>query len=287
MFPGKVELRRPLQNGVLNKGEDKKMLILAELIESSIGKAPDDKSLVCFCISSPSVDGSADSTFHKARLTGMFKRLGWNTKVIEEAMAVILSERPTIVEKDGKESPYSGITISFGSGRTNCVLAYKGLQIIGMSVARAGDWVDQKVSDQTDTPIAQVTSIKEKSLDFNNIDYDNDVLFALDAYYGSLIEFVFKHFSKKFAAVKSQFDSPLDIIISGGTSMPEGFCLKIEEVISKLELPFKVGNVKMAADPINAVVTGCLAQAIISQKKLIKNDSKSDMTDDLSSIIGE
>jgi len=26
MFPGKIELRRPMQDGVLNKGEDKKML---------------------------------------------------------------------------------------------------------------------------------------------------------------------------------------------------------------------------------------------------------------------
>ena len=36
MFPGKVELRRPMQGGVLNKGEDKKMLVMAKMIESSI-----------------------------------------------------------------------------------------------------------------------------------------------------------------------------------------------------------------------------------------------------------
>src|SRR5258705_4758366 len=32
MLPGKVELRRPLQDGVLNANEEKKMLVLNELI---------------------------------------------------------------------------------------------------------------------------------------------------------------------------------------------------------------------------------------------------------------
>ena len=90
MFPGRVELRRPMQGGVLNKGEDKKMLVMAKMIESSIGKAPDDVSLVCTCISSDPVDGAIDNTFHKARLEGMFKRLGWNVKMIEEGHAVVL-----------------------------------------------------------------------------------------------------------------------------------------------------------------------------------------------------
>jgi hypothetical protein len=268
MFPGKVELRRPMQDGILNKGEKKKMIVMAKMIESSIGSAPDDKSVVCTCISSEAVDSNVDSTFHKARLDGMLSRLGWNVKVVEEGHAIVLAERPVLIEKDGTESPYSGIGISFGAGKVNCVLAYKGLAVIGMSATRSGDWLDKKVSDQTDTPISQVTNIKETKLDFNNIDYDDDVIFALDAYYSNLIEYVFKNFAKKFASVKSQFDVPLDIVIAGGTSMPNGFKNKVEKVIRELELPFKIKEVKHSKDPTNAVVNGCLTQAIISQKKL-------------------
>jgi len=268
MFPGKVELRRPLQGGIINKGEDKKMLILSELIRSSIGKCNNDQSLVCTCVSSPSVDGSIDSTFHKARLTGMFQKLGWKVKIIEEAMAIILSERPTVIESDGTEHPYSGIAISCGAGRTNCVLAYKGLQILGMSVSRGGDYIDKKVSEQTDVPLSQVVSKKEKELDFTNINYDDDVIFALDAYYGAMISYVFEHFSKKFLEVKSQFDAPLEVVIAGGTSMPKGFCLKVEEVIKELDLPFKIKKIRHSLDPANAVVNGCLLRAIIAQKKL-------------------
>jgi len=268
MFPGKVELRRPMQGGVLNKGEDKKMLIMAKMIESSIGKAPDDMSLVCVCISSPPVDHAVDSTFHKARLDGMFKRLGWNTKVIEEGHAIILSENPSIIEADGKKIPFSGIGISFGAGKVNCVLVYRGLSIVGMSAARSGDWIDKKVSEHTDSSLSQITHIKETELDFNNIDYDNDIIFALDAYYTNMIEYVFKNFAKKFKEVKSEFEAPLPIVIAGGTSMPKGFKEKVESVVKDLDLPFKIKEVVQSKDPRNSVVKGLLTQAIISQKKL-------------------
>lgn len=272
IFPGKVELRRPMQGGVLNKGEEKKMLVMAKMIESSIGKPPDEKSVVCTCVSSDPVDDAVDNTFHKARLEGMFKRMGWeNIKVIEEGHAVILSERPVLVEADGTQVPFSGIGMSFGAGKVNCVLAYRGLPIIGMSAARSGDWIDKKVSEQTDTPISQVTNIKETKLNFNKIDYDDDVQFALDAYYSNMLEFVFKKFSDKFSKVKSQFEAPLEIVVAGGTSMPQGFGRKITSVIAGLDLPFEVKEVKRASDPRTAVVKGCLTQAIISQKKMEVN----------------
>jgi hypothetical protein len=268
MFPGKVELRMPMQGGVLNKGEDKKMLVMAKMIESSIGKAPDKNSLVCTCVSSDPVDGAQDNLFHKARLEGMFKRLGWNVKVIEEGHAVILSENPSITDQDGKRIPFSGIGVSFGAGKVNCVLAYRGLSVIGMSAARSGDWIDKKVAEQTDEPITKVTSVKENKLDFNNIDYDDDVVFALDAYYTNMIEYVFKNFAKKFSKEKSEFEAPLDIVIAGGTSMPKGFRDKVKSVVDGLDLPFEIKDVIHSEDPRNAVVKGLLTQAIISKKKL-------------------
>lgn len=268
MFPGKVELRRPMQDGVLNKNEDKKMLIMAKMIETAVGQAPSEDSTVCLCVSSEPIDGSSDNTFHKARLEGMFKRLGWNLKVIEEGHSVILSQRPVLIEKDGTEVPYTGIGMSFGAGRANCVLAYRGLQVIGMSASRSGDWIDKKVAEQTDTPVSQVINIKETKLDFNNIDYDDDIIFALDAYYSNLIEYVFKNFSKKFMDVKSQFEAPIDIVIAGGTAMPKGFVEKVKKVVLSLDLPFQIKEVRVAKDPRTAVVSGCLAQALISHKKI-------------------
>jgi hypothetical protein len=282
MFPGKVELRRPLQDGVLNKGETKKLLVLRTLIARSLGQAPDDKSVVCACISSPSADDSPDSTYHKARITGMLKQLGWNVKIIEEGHAVVLSERPVVVDSDGKESPYSGIGISFGAGRCNCVLAYKGLSVVGMSVARSGDWLDKMVAEATDADVSKIIGIKEKKLDFTNIDEDDDVIFALNTYYTALIQYVFNHFARKFSQVKSEFDAPLDVILAGGTSMPKGFCSKVKEVVSELDLPFKINEVRHSDDARNSVVKGCLVKALLTQKGIEsgKEDKK------LNDIIG-
>ena len=273
MFPGQVELRRPLQDGVLNKSEDKKMLILAELIESSIGKSTGPNDVVCTCISSEAVDEATTSTFHKARLEAMFSRLGYNVVVIEEGLAVIFAENPTVTEEGGKTFNFSGIGISFGAGRINCVLAYKGMPIVGMSSINSGDWIDETVSSETGKPISQVTSIKENELDLEKDNYDDEVMFALTACYKAMISNVIKKFAKKFVEVKSEFDVPLDIVIAGGTSMPKGFCKVFENIVRDLELPFKIRAIRGSSDPRNSVVKGCLRRAIIANKKIKESNS--------------
>jgi hypothetical protein len=288
MFPGRVELRRPLADGVLNKGEDKKTLVLDKIIQDTVGKATDGKSVICTCISSPSVDGGSDSKFHKGRLEAMFKSKGWVVKVIEEGYAVIIAENPKAIEvmPDGRkvEQDFSGIGISFGAGRVNCVVSWKKMPIVAMSATRSGDWIDQRVAEETGVPLAQVTNIKETKLDFNNIDDNDDVQFALDAYYGAMLEYVFTKFADKFKQEKGEHPFPLDVIVAGGTSMPKGFVDKVEAVIRGLELPFKVKDVRHAADPRNAVVEGCLAVAISAADKLAKAPTAT--TSALDNILG-
>ena len=273
ILPGKVEVRRPMADGVLNKNEDKKLVVLAEIIGSSVGKAPDGNSWICSCVSSESVDGSQNSVFHRQRLEALYKRLGWNVKIIDEGHAVVLAERPTVVE-DGEEVAYSGIGLSFGAGRANCVLCYRGLPVVGMSVARSGDWVDQQVAEQTGVPISQVIATKEKKLDFDNIDFDDDVQFALDAYYDQLIRYVFSHFAKKFAAEKTTFEVPLDVVVAGGTSMPNGFCGKVRKVVDELNLPFEIKEVRHAKNPRTAVVEGLYVSANVAMNKAAKAEKK-------------
>ena len=271
IFPG-IELRRPMRDGVLNKGEEKKMLVMAKIIESLIGKEGiDDNSLVCFCTSGKSIDNDVDDKFHAARLGGMFERLGLKTKKIDEGMAVVLAERPTMLEADGVETPYTGIGISFGSGKVNAVLAYKGLPIVSMSSTRSGDYIDKMVAENTDSSLPQITRIKETKLDFSKIDGiidGDDVIFALNIYYQNLIEYTFLNLAKEFKKVKSEFSGPIDICLAGGTASTPGFRDKVDSVVRKLDLPFEIKDIKISKDPRNAVVKGLLTQAIISQKKL-------------------
>lgn len=273
MLPGKVELRRPLQDGVLNKDEDMKMLVLNEIIRSTVGKAPDKKSVIATCVSSPPVDGAPTNTFHERRLRGMFENQGWNVSVIEEGLAVILSENPTSQDSEGNALPFTGIGVSFGAGRVNIVVAYKGLVAAGMSAARSGDWIDKEVSAQINLPVAQVTAFKETKLDFDKINEEDDLQFALDAYYSEMLRWVFTQFSKKFKEAKGQSECPLDIVVAGGTSMPKGFVAKLDRVVRELELPFEIKNIRHAQDPRNAVCKGLLTKAMLAQKELQRKDS--------------
>ena len=70
------------------------------------------------------------------------------------------------------------------------------------------------------------------------------MVFALDAYYTNMIEYVLKNFAKKFSKVKSEFEAPLPIIIAGGTSMPKGFKVNEKEV----RLVFKGNKADLAVD---------------------------------------
>jgi len=274
MFPGKVELRRPMQDGILNKGEDKKMLVVAKLIESLMGEKPvDDNSLVCFCTSGESIDNDVDDKFHRSRLSGMFERLGWNTKRIDEGLAVVLSERPIMVEKDGTEIPYTGLGISFGSGKVNVVLAYMGLSIISISSTRADDYIDKMVAENTDLSLAQITHIKETRLDFSKIDFEDDIIFCLDVYYKNLIEYTFRNLNKRFKKIKSQFSGPIEIVLAGGTASPPHFCDKVKSVVGGLDLPFQIKDIRISKDPCNSIVKGLLTQALITQKRLKKDKS--------------
>lgn len=272
IFPD-IKLRRPMQDGVLNKEENKKMLVMAKIVELLIeGKATGGNSLICFCTSGESVDNKVDDKFHSARLTSMFERFGWKTKRISEGLAVILSERPVMTETDGTEVPYTGLGLSFGAGKINASLAYKGLEIISMSITRAGDYIDQMVLENTDSSLAKITHTKENKLNFLQVDYDDDIIFCLDIYYNAVLKYLFHNLNKKFAKVKSQFSGPIDIVIAGGTASPPGFDKKVESVIKNLDLPFEVKEIKISSDPRNSVVKGLLIQAIISQKKLENRD---------------
>lgn len=274
LFPNKLELRRPMQDGVLNKNEEKKNIVLGKMIEGMLGNAPDKNSVVATCISSPCVDGSLNSEFHAIRIKSMFSRLGWKVKVIEEGFAVILNERPSVKDSSGNEIPYSGIGMSFGGGRVNCVLAYKGLQILGMSVSRSGDWIDAQVSNQTGQPISKILRKKENELDFEKLNEDDEIIFGLSAYYDVMLKYVFELFAKKFAEVKTEFDMPLDIVVAGGTSMPNGFEKRVHKIVSGMNLPFKIAAVRKSKDPRNSVVLGLLTQAGISSRKLEKGVSE-------------
>jgi actin-related protein len=90
---------------------------------------------------------------------------------------------------------------------------------------------------------------------------------SLDIFYQNMIEYTLNALSEKFNKLDNRIETPLEIVVAGGTSMVPGFMAKFEAVLNSLKLPFNVKGVRHAANPFYAVSNGCLAKAIASEKR--------------------
>lgn len=261
------DYRRPMAAGVLNPGEEDAVAMIQIMIEGVIGKASFPGEVCAATIPANPVDASFDTTYHSMVLTRFLEGLGYEVKVINESLGIIFAENPTVTTNNGEVIPFSGIAISFGGGMVNLVASYRAKQLLAFSAGRSGDWIDAQVSKVTNQPISRVIHEKERNLDFNNIDSSNRVLSALDIYYEDLCRYVLEHFKVEFKKASVTFDEPIEIVIGGGTAKPPGFLDKFKRVLSKVDMPIPIKNVRMAKDPLKAVAAGALIAAISQEKK--------------------
>ena len=135
------------------------------------------------------------------------------------------------------------------------------------SAARSGDWVDERAARMSGQPKTRVIRVKERELDFNNIDEDNEIILALECYYDELIRYVFTAFADRFNSSKGSIDHPIDIILSGGTASPPGFGDRVKAILDKMKLPFEINEVRLAKDMLRATAKGCYVRAKQAAKK--------------------
>ena len=108
--------------------------------------------------------------------------------------------------------------------------------------------------------------------DIDDTDKDGEILVAYDIYYDELVKYVFDLFTKRFNSNKGAIDHPIDIVLSGGTASPKGFDKKVRRVLFKMNLPFEIGDIKMAGGGetkkmLQAVAKGCYIRAKQAAKK--------------------
>ena len=171
-------------------------------------------------------------------------------------MAIIFSE----TAKDG----FSGITISFGSGMTNCALAISTQEALSFSVARGGDWIDSGASKSVGGTQARLCAIKEKGLNLDKPEGREQE--AISFYYRNLIEYTIDQIALQFKAIENRFSlpKPIPIVVSGGTSKAGGFLETFKSVFERKrkKFPIEVSEIRGASDPLNAVAHGLLIQAL-------------------------
>ncbi len=265
IFSQKVS--RPMESGLISPNEVYAIDILTLMIKDLIGDVTTGDIYVNYSVPAEAIDAKRSVTYHERVFGRILSSIGVNHTPVNEAMAIIYSEC-------AKEN-FSGLAISFGAGCCNTVLSFKGIEALKFSTARSGDWVDINTADSLSMVSNRVTNIKEKHLNLNEgfLKEKNKktrrVLEALTYYYESLINYTIKKIIKEFEEkVDIEIDEDIPIIVSGGTSLPDGFLELFKETLRKYDLPFEVSEIRRAGNPLTAVASGLLTKAVSDVKSL-------------------
>lgn len=262
------DYRRPMAKGVLNPGEEEAIGMVELLVEEIVGRASYPGEVIAATIPANPIEDTFDTTFHRIVMERCLKHLGYEVRIINEALCIIYYMQPKATPSEGKEKLYTGIGISFGAGMTNLVVSLQAKKTFEISVGRGGDWIDQNVARVRNQQVTTVTNMKEKKLDLRNVDKSDGILAALEIYYEELIRYTLENFSRYFKESKTTIDFPLEIVIGGGTAMVPGFQQKFESCLANYDLGIPIKGIRLADNMLYAVAAGGLTAAISFENAL-------------------
>lgn len=293
-------VRRPMQHGIINPLEDDALRIIAEIVKIVCGPAAYPGEVACASIPANTSDGRVNNINHAALVQKIFEDLGYHFIGINESLAVVYANNPKAIDDEGNEIPFSGIGISMGGGMVNVCYAHRGIEQMSFSLPRSGDYIDTQVSEacgrdpltnELRVKPSKVIRIKENHLNLmkDSNDYSDAQLRSwkytsekrqsdfrkihtyLVNYYKDLIEYVLAHFVAEFKKKNIDSDHSIDIVISGGTSMPTGIVELFAERLSQMkDFPFEVNSVVHSPHPLESTALGSLTKAIIEERKITK-----------------
>lgn len=247
--------KRPMLKGVISPKEKSSFPMLKLLIESLIGKG-DEGDMCIYSVPAKPVDSTFDITYHTEMIGLYLKQMGYISSPINEAYAVALSE----LLDDG----LTGIAISLGAGMTNIVVVHEGDPLIEFSVTRGGDYIDQAVGNALDISPSLVQMEKEAGVDLFNP--TTKIMEAVSVYYTSVIDYALNNIVYELRQREKELprlSKSIPIVVSGGLSLANGFVEKVENVLSNINFPIKISDVRRAADPMRTVAQGALLASSI------------------------
>jgi hypothetical protein len=254
-----LELKRPMSGGCVNPKEKDAFQILNIMIHSLLDGVKQDNETLYYCVPANAINEDTDADYHTKVLEAIFKAYesdkGYkvNAHPINEALALVYAEL-------GKKA-YTGIGISFGAGMVNLCYSMYGNPLFKFAIVNSGDWIDRQAAKATgDTP-TYINKEKTK-VDLGAVP-TTMVERAIQTQYRIMIEHTIAEIKKGLStsnkAVHS--DTPVDIVIAGGTSSPPGFDKMFRDTIMQAKLPIKIGDVIRPEDPLYSVARGCLIAA--------------------------
>lgn len=255
-----LELRRPMSQGVFSQDCDAEA-VMAVLLEKTIGEASFPTEVCRFSVPAEPIDAEFDVIFHEGVFTALISELGYNPKPLNEAEAVAYSEL------SGDDDNLTGVAVSCGAGMTNVAVMYYGKPITTFSLARGGDWIDSmSYKNAMLRSAAEMTSFKEKG-EIDLVKPGNRKELALATYYRHHCQYVVEKLVEQLKTAESipNFEQPVKVVVSGGTSKANGYVKLFENELDKYTLPFAVKEIMTAGDQLTATANGCLIAARLDE----------------------
>jgi hypothetical protein len=257
-----IELKRPMKDGCLNANEQAAYKILSKMIHGVVGKIDQDKEILYYCVPADAVNSETDADHHEKVLSAIFKAYNVDGKTLQ---AYPINEALALVYAELSHKQYTGIGISFGAGMVNFCYAVYAYSACQFSSVNCGDWIDHQAAKATNESVTVINKAKQK------IDLltqpTSTIERAIQIQYRLMIEKTIANIKKAIVesdSVKSE--NPVDIVIAGGSSAPNGFVELFKEILKEANLPIEIGEVWRPEDHLYAVARGCLIAAEVSQQ---------------------
>jgi len=250
-----TEVRRPMNGGTLNPAEEYSMSVMQAIIQQLVRKTNKGETMRFSVPGALRSDGSPNLVYHEAMLRDLLNSMGYNSKGINEGLAVVFAE----LEKEN----FSGIGISCGGGMCNVALAFMSIPVMTFSMNKAGDYIDRNVGNVTGELPTRIRLIKEESLDLSRAP-QNKYESALHIYYDDVILSLVESLRGSLAEQKNlpRIDKAIPIVLSGGTAKPKGFVDKFRQTLERDGFPLEISEIRLAEDPLTATARGCLIAAM-------------------------
>ncbi len=238
---------------------------LAALVDALLGE-PDQPGEMC-CVTLPG--GESFRSLATSSELEFFSRLirlrGFTPQVLSAGMAAVLAEL--------SRHCFTGLSLSFGAGTSECVVAHRGIEQLMCSVPQGGDWLDEQIAqefndtllDEAGEPYLDVTKAAARRHAFegtlsspaNNSDrflasLHRDLLYALVR-------------SVTFALAQQprilEIPQPLPVVVVGGVSRIAGFEHLLRQAFELARLPLSTREIWFATKHDFTVARGCLINA--------------------------
>ena len=250
-----MNTRRPMRQGVLSSIENEGIKIIQAILKTLMEKPKQFGETLCFGVPGDPIDKPGTVIYHESMLKRVIGSLGYTPISVNEGMAIVLSEL--------SQDDFTGIGISMGGGMCNVCLSYLSFPVITYSIQMAGDYIDAMVEKSVGEPATKVKEIKEETLDLSAAPKDR-VGTALHIFYDELIRKLLESIRRVLSSSDKipKISTPIPIVLSGGTAMPNGCREKFGTLLKNISLPVEISDVRLAEDPLTTTAKGALIMAM-------------------------